>query len=108
MSNPITTILIWLIFSAVLSIAYFILLSKRKTTHRLNYATHWSKYEKAINEGDINAINEFGQKVIWNEFIKVHHKKKMYTDIKSLISNHPELKALWFEVHYKVLGIEPN
>ena len=108
MNNPITTILIWLSFSAVITIAYFIFLSKRKANHKLNYADYWSKYENAINETNIDSINEFGQKVIWNEFLEIQHKKKMYDDIKSLISNNPELKKLWFEVHYKVKGLEPT
>src|SRR5690554_2100708 len=107
MNENLIIIISWLTFSLIISVIYFVLLKKRKTNHQTSFPEDWNNYKKAIIKLDVSKINEFGQKVIWNEFLEPKHREQMFNDIKKLISSNPELKALWIDVHYKYKGVEP-
>lgn len=79
---------------------------EKKDTHK-RYNSDLERFRKAKMDSDLKSIHYFGDRIIWNEYLEQSDKKFIYETIKLLQENHPELRQLWKDVHYKVHGHEP-
>jgi hypothetical protein len=66
-----------------------------------------SAFTRAVQNEDTKSMLYFGDRIIWNEFLKQSDKKIIYQAVKRREKQNPELQQLWKDVHYKTHGHEP-
>lgn len=90
------------------TIFFFFYFRKQKKKDKSLFSDQWSKFEKASEINNIEEIRKYGHLVIWNKSAKWSHKEIVLNKVASLVKENSELKKLWIDSHYLVLGIEPS
>lgn len=63
---------------------------------------------EALKREDINAIIEYGDRLIWNEDYSPEDRKYVFDQLNSRVKNNPELKQTWIYAHFKRFGTYPE
>lgn len=64
-------------------------------------------FNKAVLSEDIDLMNRYGDRIIWNEHLKQSDKKMIYDAVKPRVLLNSGLVQLWKDAHYKTHGHEP-
>ncbi|MCR9174339.1 MAG: hypothetical protein NXI10_17710 [bacterium] len=106
LSQLIPVFILFVILFIVLVYIYSYL-KRRNKKHALNYDQDMRRFLDAVENKDIKSIQFYGDKMVWNVHLKQSDKRIIYEAIKPIEVEHPELKQLWKDVHYKIHGHEP-
>lgn len=107
--NTITFIAIYFGASLVFMVLVFTLLIRSKRKQRNRFESDWTEFQKSLQKEDIDQINFYGSRVIWNHHkAEPQHKKIVLDEISKRKEIHTELKKLWKDAFYLVHGTEPN
>ena len=102
MSNgTILFITLGLIVFVGLLIQYF--LWKSKVKDRKSIADNWDKFLIASSKNDINDIKYFGDKLVWNKYLKQEQLTKITQVVASKAEEYPELEQLKLDLFNKQL-----
>ncbi len=90
-------------------IVVFTLLIKTRRKQQARYESDWIHFKESIKNGDIDQINYYGSKVIWNQYkAEPKHRKFVLEKITRRKETHPELTKLWKDAFFLVHGVDPN
>ncbi|MCH2235622.1 MAG: hypothetical protein MK078_15380 [Crocinitomicaceae bacterium] len=82
-----------------------IILTWRKRD-RKNYSKDLEKFKIAIDNYDLEQINKYGRKLVWNQYLLDSDKSFIYDEVEK-IKDLPRMSKLWNDIHYKKHGLEP-
>ncbi|MBK9593414.1 MAG: hypothetical protein IPO32_18590 [Crocinitomicaceae bacterium] len=105
--NTITSIIVYFLLSAGISIWIAIFLTKRARKDRSSYPQEWWSFKHAIENNDIKGIAKYGSNVLWNNNLTKEHKQIIYTEVEKR-KDLPALQKLWKDVYYQTNGFEPK
>ena len=78
---------------------YYMSLIKKRDAKTID--SDWIYFQNAVKHNRIQAIEEYGNKLIWNEHITAEQVKEMSAVMKKLEKNHPELNELKLVIYNK-------
>ena len=86
----------------ILTLAFIILvftilsfwMRRIKIRQSQSFGLDWKLFEKAIAENDIENINRYGVKLVWNAHLKPKHLKIISECVDSRINDFPEMEEL--------------
>ena len=102
MNNGIILFLTFVI-TVLTTVFFYYFNSLRKKRHSQTIISDWNKFNKAIQNRHIKGINDFGQKLIFNEHFDIIKLKEMSKLINDLYKNEKELKELKMLINNKYL-----
>lgn len=78
---------------------YYMVLIKKRDAKTIG--SDWKGFQNAVRHDRVEAIREYGERLIWNEHITVEQVKEMSNVINRLEKNHPELNDLKLIIYNK-------
>jgi len=96
---------IFLFLSVLLFIAVTIqiLLRRSRKKDKLSLDADWQNFLTASSTEDIEGINNYGDKLIWNKYLKQNQLTQISKVVELNIDKYPELKKLKLNAYNKQL-----
>ena len=83
---------------------YFIFKSERKDKELID--SQWKNFLRAVDKNNISEIISYGDKLIWNKYLKRDQLSKIIEVVKLRIDNYPELEKLKLDAFNKKLDYD--
>jgi inhibitor of KinA sporulation pathway (predicted exonuclease) len=94
MSNNAIILLTTMIVTISIVVAFFYHMSQLKKRDAKTIASDWKSFQNAVLHKRIQAINKYGNLLIWNEHITVEQVREMANVMKDLEPKYKELTDL--------------
>tara|TARA_R110001632_G_scaffold43376_6_gene110039 strand:+ start:37322 stop:37654 length:333 start_codon:yes stop_codon:yes gene_type:complete len=92
------------IITAIIAVIFYYLFSLRKKRHSQTIVSDWNKFNKAILNKHLKGVDDFGRKLIFNEYLDINKLNEMSELIYDLDKNYEELKELKILIFNKHLN----
>lgn len=99
----ITIIISTFILTTAIGLIGFYWRRNGRQTQLKSLETDWIKFESAVAIGNIETINSYGLKLVYNVNLKINQLKIMSDTINLLIEAHPQLEELKLAILNKKL-----
>ncbi|WP_299098958.1 hypothetical protein [uncultured Winogradskyella sp.] len=88
-----------LIYAVVLIIVVaiitgYVYVRKNKLKDKTNLENHWQKFLRADSLNDINGIDFYGNKLIYNKYLRIEQLDVISKVANSKVNNYPKLNKL--------------
>lgn len=88
-------LLIMVVFCLLFMIITQVVFWMHRIMARKNIIAHWLKFLEAEKSNDINLLNLYGDKLIWNRYISQDQIDELNNSLLFRLKDHPVLKSLY-------------
>lgn len=92
--NGINIIVSIFLFAVLFAYGYYYFVFKKKKKDKEIYDVDWKKYREAIDLKNMEGIDEYGNNVLWNYYLKPEDLGMMIKDLVGLPKGNLEIETL--------------